>query len=81
MLNFLIWLPGIGLLNHLGGAIFGVVRGVLWMWIFFILIMVFMYTSFGNACMREVEKDALLNYLYNRNYLMNVIMQYQNFFV
>ena len=73
-LNLLAWLPGIGFLNHLGGAIFGVARGVLWMWLFFILITVFADTSWGSACMREVGRDTLLNYLYSHNYLMNIIL-------
>ena len=68
-------LPVVGFFNHLGGAAFGVLRGVLGMWLFFILITIFSEMGWGAACMKEIGKDSFLQWLYGHNYLMNGILK------
>ncbi|MGI6006983.1 MAG: CvpA family protein [Ruminococcus sp.] len=67
-------LPGISFINAVGGMILGVVQAVLWIWIFFIIATVLCNTPAGQAVMDQISGNELLKILYDRNLLMNVIL-------
>ena len=54
-------IPGISFLNRMGGAGLGVVRAVLWIWIFFAV------THWGNVCMKQIQGDPALAWLRENN--------------
>lgn len=53
-------IPGISFLNRMGGAGLGVVRAVLWIWIFFAVVYCFQATHWGNVCMKQIQGDPAL---------------------
>lgn len=67
-------LPLIGLANRLGGAAAGVVRALLWVWVFFAVLTIFGNTGWGSICMAEISKDPILDYLYTHNLLLELIL-------
>ena len=75
MLNLLAWLPGLGFFNHLAGALFGLARSIIWLWLFFIVVTVFVNTGWGETCMQQINSSSVLQYFYNHNYLMKAILR------
>lgn len=73
-LNILTALPGVGLINTLGGLILGCVQGILWIWVFFVIITVLCNTWIGKELLGAIEDSAILSYLYDKNQLLKVIM-------
>lgn len=68
-------LPVIGLLNRIGGFAVGIIQGVFWIWVGFIVIVLLCDTQIGRFLMETIESDSLLLWFYNKNGFMNVIMQ------
>lgn len=68
-------LPVISGINRLGGAVLGAVQGLLWLWIIFLVITLLYDTAVGGILMDQIHGDPVLNWLYDRNYLMNIIMR------
>lgn len=60
-------IPGISFLNRLGGAGLGVVRTVLWIWIFFTVVYFFQATHWGKICMEQIQGDPALAWLRENN--------------
>ena len=60
-------IPGISFLNRMGGAGLGVVRAVLWIWIFFAVVYCFQATHWGNVCMKQIQGDPALAWLRENN--------------
>ena len=60
-------IPGISFLNRLGGAGIGVVRAVLWIWIFFAVVYFFQATHWGKICMEQIQGDPALAWLRENN--------------
>lgn len=72
--NVLTALPGINLINAVGGLLLGAAQGILWIWVFFIIITVLCNTQIGRMLIQAVEGDAILSYLYDKNVLLQVIL-------
>ncbi|WP_230399163.1 CvpA family protein [Novisyntrophococcus fermenticellae] len=68
-------LPLIGFANRLGGAAAGVVRALLWVWIFFAILMLFANTQWGRICMQEIERNSILSYMYTHNLLLDYLLK------
>lgn len=60
-------IPGISFLNRMGGAGLGVVRAVLWIWIFFAVVYCFQATHWGNVCMKQIQGDMALAWIRENN--------------
>ena len=60
-------IPGISFLNRMGGAGLGVVRAVLWIWIFFAVVYCFQATHWGNVCMKQIQGDPALAWIRENN--------------
>lgn len=63
-------LPGIGALNHIGGALIGIFSGVLIVWVLFLLIAAGYSTAWGKLCFEMVEQSGFLTFLYDINPLL-----------
>jgi len=67
-------LPGISFINALGGLLLGGVQGILWIWVFFIIVTVLCNTAIGKSLLSAIEGSTILSYLYDKNQLLQVIM-------
>lgn len=67
-------LPILGGINRLGGFMLGIICGLLYLWIFFLIITIFSGTELGAYLLREVAGDKFLDYLYENNLLMQFLM-------
>lgn len=68
-------LPIIGFANRLGGAVAGIARALLWLWLFFGILTLCSNTGWGSQFMQEIDKDPFLNYLYTHNLLVKLIFK------
>lgn len=67
-------LPLINELNKGLGVLFGLVKGVLVVWIFFIAVTVLYNTEFAQAAMTCVNDNAFLGWLFDNNLIMNILI-------
>lgn len=68
-------LPVLGGINRAGGIVLGAIQGLLWLWIIFLIIALFADTPAGSVLMGQIQKDPVLDWLYNNNYLTIIIMR------
>lgn len=62
--------PGLSLLNRAMGALLGFAQQTLTLWIFFLLIMIFSETSWGNFLLLQIQGSAFLSLFYDNNFLI-----------
>lgn len=63
-------LPVLHGINKIGGLIFGLVHGLVNLWIVCIILTLFASTSFGQAIFRQINENPFLGMIYNNNYLL-----------
>ena len=63
-------LPVLGLINHIGGGVLGLVLAVVIVWIGFLIMTLAYTTDVGTACFEMVEKSKILRFLYETNPLL-----------
>lgn len=73
-LNLLAGLPVLKSANKLAGGLVGAVKGVLFVWIAFLVMTILCSTSIGKEALALIEKDAFLNVLYEYDIFVNVFM-------
>lgn len=66
--------PGSSFLNRLAGAAFGLLQQMLVLWILFLIVAIFSYTSWGGAAYKIINQSVWLSELYNNNLLLLVGM-------
>ena len=59
-------LPVIGFVNRIGGGFV--------VWIFFLVLMLFSGTGWGRVCMEAVREDAFLQFLYDNNLILQILL-------
>lgn len=74
ILDLIAGLPLIKGANKLTGALVGVVKGVLFVWIAFLVLTVLCSTEIGKAGLELIEKDAFLSVLYQYDIFINFFM-------
>ena len=67
-------LPILGGINRIGGLMLGIVIGLLYLWIFFLIITALGGTEAGGYLVKEVANDKILSYFYDNNLLMQFLM-------
>lgn len=67
-------LPILNGLNHLAGALLGLIYAVAVLWIFFILVSAFPNVKFFADCQKMIMENNLLGTMYNNNLLMRLLM-------
>lgn len=73
VLNLLAGLPVLKSANKLAGGLVGAVKGVLFVWIAFLVMTILCSTSIGKEALALIEKDAFLNVLYEYDIFVNVL--------
>ena len=74
VLNLLAGLPVLKSANKLAGGLVGAVKGVLFVWIAFLVMTILCSTSIGKETLALIEKDAFLNVLYEYDIFVNAFM-------
>lgn len=74
VLNLLAGLPVLKSANKLAGGLVGAVKGVLFVWIAFLVMTILCSTSIGKEALALIEKDAFLNVLYEYDIFVNAFM-------
>lgn len=77
MADLLSMLPGISILNRIGGGILGFFQAVLWIYILFAVVTLLRHTELGGLVYMAIENNAFLSDLYNGNilwYLLSGLM-------
>ena len=73
-LNIIASLPVIRGVNKAAGALIGLAKGIVFVWVGFLVLTILCNTSLGQTVMQLVEADLFLSYLYNQNILIKVFM-------
>lgn len=76
VLNAIAELPLINGANRLTGALVGVAKGVVFLWIALFILTVLCSTETGKTGLALVEKDGFLRVLYRYDVLVNVFLQF-----
>ena len=80
-LKFKMNIPGFKWANKTLGAIVGFSRGLLIVWIGFILITAFAGTTRGASLLSEITNNAFLSFLYNNNLVSRLVLTMVNHFL
>lgn len=72
-LNIISYLPVLHSLNKLGGFLFGIVNGLVVLWIICIAATMFSGTELGGYIYGEINKSIFLRLIYDNNYLLTII--------
>lgn len=75
-LNFITELPIIKSVNKLAGLLFGLIQGVLLLWIFQLILTVLSNTDYGRLLMEMTEKSAFLRFMYENNIFLHLIRKF-----
>lgn len=73
-LNIIASLPVIHGANKITGAFVGAAKGIVFVWIAFLILTVFCNTEFGKAGLKMVEQDYALNWLYEQDIFVRIFM-------
>lgn len=73
-LNIIASLPVLRGVNKAAGALVGLIKGVLFLWIIFIVFTVLCNTALGTGALELIEQDVFLSYMYSKNILMQIFM-------
>lgn len=76
ILNAIAELPLINGANRLTGAVIGVAKGVLFLWIALLILTILCSTEVGKAGFALVEKDSILSAIYKYDVLVNVFLHF-----
>lgn len=73
-LNIIASLPVIRGVNKIAGALVGLIKGIMFVWVAFVILTILCNTGVGQICMDLIEQDTFLSYLYNQNIFMKIFM-------
>lgn len=66
-------LPILHSIDKMGGVILGSIKGLILIWIFFLIISVTCTMDWSRACIKEIEQVPILETLYNNNVLVDIV--------
>lgn len=75
-LNVVGELPVIHGLNQIGGAILGMGTALIIVWVLFMIITLAYKSNFGELSLQMIEKSQFLSFLYENNYIMDIITKF-----
>ncbi|MDC7291498.1 CvpA family protein [Blautia schinkii] len=73
-LNIIARLPIIRGANKAAGALMGIVKCVIFIWVAFLVLTVLCNTEIGRTGLKLIEQDHLLNFLYKENIFVKIFM-------
>ncbi len=75
VVNLVTELPIIGMLDSLAGFAVGIVHGIFWIAILFLVIVLISDTKLGTMLMETIQNDSMLSWVYDKNALIQIIMK------
>ena len=63
-------------MNRFAGGVVGVGAGILVVWVLFVAIMLLYDTSVGVKCFSYIESNEILNFLYQKNPFMKLVIKF-----
>ncbi len=75
ILDTIMKLPLLNSVNRLGGVVFGLLKGVIIVWIVCAVVVLFLSTEMFNGINDIIQSTAVTKYFYNNNMLMNFILK------
>lgn len=73
VLNIVTRIPVVKQMNHMGGLILGMVKGFIYVWLFFIAITLLCSTTFAQSMFGYINSNSVLTYLYDNNLIMKLV--------
>ena len=73
VLDIVARMPVLRGINRFGGLFLGAGQGLLVVWIGFLIVTLIYTTPIGQTLMKQIHDSEILSYLYNHNYLLNII--------
>lgn len=73
MLDWICHLPILKGLNRVGGLLFGVAKGILFVAVFFLLLTLFSSTVPGKWLLTQIEENEMLRCIYEKNPLLDLV--------
>ena len=73
MLDMLSRIPVINGLNKIGGFIFGLFNGAIYLWLACIIVTIFSTTQWGQYIFQQINDSVILSFIYNNNYLLQLM--------
>ncbi len=73
LMNMVMKLPGLNMVNRLGGALFGFVEALLIVWVVFIIIDIAVGTGWGGTLMTQISQSKILSLIYDKNLLAQFV--------
>lgn len=74
-INIVSYLPIIHGINKTAGLLVGIIEGLLFVWIFFIVISLMGNSEFAADMYRQINESSVLTFLYNNNIIMNMLFK------
>lgn len=66
-------IPVLGGINRILGAVLGLAEGVLVLWVICLIVMMLSATQIGISCQQVIAGSQVLRYIYEHNYIMNLV--------
>ena len=77
MLGLISDLPVIGGLNRLAGGALGMAKGIIIIWVIFVIVTLMYDTSLGAMCLQNIEDNQILKFIYDNNILMDYMVKFR----
>ena len=61
-------------INRISGGIIGLAMGVIFVWLGFVIITFLGNTSFASEAFRQIDENAFLTFMYDRNIILNILI-------
>ena len=74
LLNVVSRLPVLKQINRISGGIIGLAMGVIFVWLGFVIITFLGNTSFASEAFRQIDENAFLTFMYDRNIILNILI-------
>lgn len=73
LMNMVMKLPGLNMINRLGGAAFGFVEALLIIWVLFVILDLLVSTELGGELVNQIRANEMLSLLYDKNIISQFI--------
>jgi len=74
ILDVVSWLPIIGGINRVVGAVLGFAIALILVWIVFLIFTMLYTTQAGQEIFRQINGNAFLRFLFQNNYILKILM-------
>jgi len=75
LLEFILNLPVLNIFNMAGGLILGMIKGVFFIWFFFLISTLFFHKPFFEYIIEQTQNSAFSIYLYQNNFLLYLLLK------